>query len=928
MNAARRVGGSWVFALVTCFVMSVTAQAEIFIAEGDPNVTLEGMLSGSAGIAVDPDGNVFVADTLNHVVRKYLPDGTPLTVFGREFRSGSADGSPAEVRFNLPSRLATAPNGDIIVVDSGSLIRRIDRLTLTTSTIADLRVGVDAAQLLHLLLGQLVDEGVLADLVIGDLCVSNNGDIFVTAANSLGAALYLVRVSNGVKTAIATSKIIAPSAALHGRGVALDRHGNLFAQFPGEPVNSFQPDNIYRFPDAGIQNVTIHFASISANRTMTAGLADRLYLSSGIAAAPIEVISSTQANMLIGNLNVTQTFPALPSQEINDLAIGPQGALYAVNERSIDGIGVPTPPVAKVDRFPGEDVAIGAALGDTILPSGSLIEPVNAQVLTTPLLMQASGSDDSGQLSVQYYVDDAPYGPVLDAPPYEVHLLPSLLRSGNHQVYAMLRDAVGNARATSPVTVLVPDGLRNTEGEILLSDIALEQPVGVATDASGDVYVADRTRISQYSPLGGLLQTYGAATTGTSDGNASQVRFSNLKGLGQSSAGDILIVDDPSYGSPRVRALDPQTGITSTLAVLDAAAAIDVSNVYDVSTGTFQDLVGSNPLCAWIPCDFSVSEAYDLVGTADGGVLIGTAEALGPQLDPFHYVVYLGAGGNRVMARASITYGMSDAARQARGIAVDHAGAFYAAFPAGTIIADHDVMFGFSAGFPAGAGAQPIVGSLPQSRGLLVDGLGRLYVTQDGSGGAASRIDIVSTTALDTLLEVVSGRMLDYLYDIALDDHGNLYVTSSEIQYFSNQPKLLARVTRFGSFLGSTTALDTDADGVPDSDETQYFQTDPNLFDSDRDGIGDGVELGVVGFDANPAARTDPRNPDSDGDGAKDGEEDLDHNGRVDPGESDPADPASTPGGGVQQVPWAPMTVIWLLAVALVWIGIRRGRRA
>jgi Ca-activated chloride channel homolog len=51
--------------------------------------------------------------------------------------------------------------------------------------------------------------------------------------------------------------------------------------------------------------------------------------------------------------------------------------------------------------------------------------------------------------------------------------------------------------------------------------------------------------------------------------------------------------------------------------------------------------------------------------------------------------------------------------------------------------------------------------------------------------------------------------------------------------------------------------------------------------DSDQDGLNDEQEKNA----ANP---TDPENPDTDGDGLKDGEEDLNKNGRVDPGENDP----------------------------------------
>ncbi|MCP3102812.1 Ig-like domain-containing protein [Myxococcus sp. K15C18031901] len=90
---------------------------------------------------------------------------------------------------------------------------------------------------------------------------------------------------------------------------------------------------------------------------------------------------------------------------------------------------------------------------------------------------------------------------------------------------------------------------------------------------------------------------------------------------------------------------------------------------------------------------------------------------------------------------------------------------------------------------------------------------------------------------------------------------------------------------------------DTDNDGLKDGEEdadhngrVDATETDPNDADTDDDGLSDGVE--VKG--ANP---TQPLNPDTDGDGLKDGVEDANHNGALDPGETDP-NKADTDGGG------------------------------
>jgi|GEM_PF-366839 len=88
---------------------------------------------------------------------------------------------------------------------------------------------------------------------------------------------------------------------------------------------------------------------------------------------------------------------------------------------------------------------------------------------------------------------------------------------------------------------------------------------------------------------------------------------------------------------------------------------------------------------------------------------------------------------------------------------------------------------------------------------------------------------------------------------------------------------------------------DKNHDGIVDADET-----DPNEADTDGDGIQDGTELGLTQGegsdtdatvfipDADPTTVTNPLNPDTDGGSVRDGVEDENHNGRIDPGETDP----------------------------------------
>jgi len=78
------------------------------------------------GVAVDTAGNVYVADSSNHLIRKITPAGVVTTLAGTVGVFGSADGNGTNATFNLPSGVAVDTAGNVYVADSSNqLIRKI-----------------------------------------------------------------------------------------------------------------------------------------------------------------------------------------------------------------------------------------------------------------------------------------------------------------------------------------------------------------------------------------------------------------------------------------------------------------------------------------------------------------------------------------------------------------------------------------------------------------------------------------------------------------------------------------------------------------------------------------------------------------------------------------------------------------------------------
>lgn len=69
-------------------------------------------------MAVDASGNVYVADSLNHTIRRVEPDGTVLTIGGLAETAGSTDGADGVARFSGPMTLAVDAAGAWLVIEA------------------------------------------------------------------------------------------------------------------------------------------------------------------------------------------------------------------------------------------------------------------------------------------------------------------------------------------------------------------------------------------------------------------------------------------------------------------------------------------------------------------------------------------------------------------------------------------------------------------------------------------------------------------------------------------------------------------------------------------------------------------------------------------------------------------------------------------
>jgi sugar lactone lactonase YvrE len=91
-------------------------------ASGDGGDARRAMLNEPKHLCIDMDGAVVIADTDNHVIRKYLPrQGTIVRVAGTGTKGSAGVGGPPEMaELNQPHGVHVGTNGDLYIADSGN----------------------------------------------------------------------------------------------------------------------------------------------------------------------------------------------------------------------------------------------------------------------------------------------------------------------------------------------------------------------------------------------------------------------------------------------------------------------------------------------------------------------------------------------------------------------------------------------------------------------------------------------------------------------------------------------------------------------------------------------------------------------------------------------------------------------------------------
>ncbi len=615
------------------------------------------------GVAVAKDGTIYVADTNNHRIRKIAKDGTVSTFAGST--AAKKDGTGTNAAFSSLSALAWAKNGDLFVADSGNhAIRRITAAAVVTTVAGGGSSGwVDGA----VATAKFNDPHDVAVDPSGLLLIADRGNSRLRALGLDGKVWTVANTTacahhaciNGPPLAAACDPCVAKVCAVDPACCASTWTPACVAKVGptcGVAACSATLPNDGKAASALLQG-PMGVASAGLGRMLVADTGNKRLRALELRGHSCDDGNPCTTDSCDPATGQCATAPSTHCNDGNpctaDSCDAQSGACTWKSEPDgkacNDGQGCALAlqctagqcqPAVQVTTWSGKDIGKqDGPLQDAryYKPARSVRDPQgNVYVVETG---NHCVRKISAQGIVTLYAGSAWYGNgYQDGPPTAARFSypTGIAADGAGNVYVADRN-------NHCIRKIAPDGsvstLAGTNAQGSVDGIGkaarFKSPNDVVSDAAGNLWVSDESNhmIRAVSPTGVVTTVAGAVTYGYVDGAAASARFFGPRGLGRDAAGNLYIADGNNH---TVRKLSP-AGVVTTFAGLDSIGSQDGNLPYGVRLNEPNGLgvdaagvvwvtetgAGAQRIRALVPG----GRSYTVAGGATSGVVDGVGAA-------------------------------------------------------------------------------------------------------------------------------------------------------------------------------------------------------------------------------------------------------------------------------------------------------------